>query len=352
MAVVEPVLFRTIDRSLRNLRGEKVPIIAGHKLLYRCNLECKMCPFWRREDEELLKLPDEIRVMDALAQAGVSFLGFEGGEPLLRRDLPEILRASHERFHTSLVTNGWLLEHRLPEFGGYLDLLFVSLDGIGETHDTLRGIPRSFDRAVAGMKASREVVPTVISHTVTRDNLDHAERIVALAEQLGVGVTVQIAYDYRTADPLSPERANLLPTIERLRDLKHEGAPIMESEEYFDAIIGSWYGDKPWRCKPWLTINVDPSGRVVLPCYVLQEYSGSTPVWDVDVRKLWNTFDWAPYESCNKCALACYLEPSLFRWTNMTHVRERVFNGTARYMRRVGRSRGHVPIGRQLPVVG
>ncbi len=334
MAVVKPVIVRGLGRTLRNLSGEKSPVIAGHKLLYRCNLECQMCPFWRREDEELLGLPDEIRIMDALARAGVSFLGFEGGEPLLRRDVGDILREAHARFHTSLVTNGWLLERRLPEVARHLDLLFVSLDGIGARHDRLRGIPRSFERAVEGIRASRSEVPTVISHTVTRDNLDQAEAVVELAERLDIGLTVQVAYDYSTADPMSPERDRLRPTIERLRDLRKGGAPLMESVDYFDAILGSWYGGRPWRCKPWLTINIDPSGRIVLPCYVLQEYSGQVPVWDVDVRKLWNSFDWAPYESCNKCALACYLEPSLFRWTDLESLRERVIDAGLNYLKR------------------
>ena len=334
MAVVKPVILRSLQRSLRNLTGEKSPVIAGHKLLYRCNLECKMCPFWRREDEALLTLSDEVRIMESLSRAGVSFLGFEGGEPLLRKDVGEILEEAHARFHTSLVTNGWLLEHRLPEIARHLDLLFVSLDGVGATHDRLRGIPRSFERAVQGIRSSRSEVPTVISHTVTRDNLDHAERVVELAERLDIGVTVQIAYDYSTADPLSPDRDRLRPTIERLRDLRRSGAPLMESVEYFDSILNSWYGGRPWRCKPWLTINIDPAGRVVLPCYVLQEYQGTLPVWQVDVRKLWNSFDWAPYESCNKCALACYLEPSLFRWTNFASLRERVFEAGLNYVKR------------------
>jgi radical SAM family uncharacterized protein len=334
MAVIKPVVLRSLNRTIRNLSGQKNPVIAGHKLLYRCNLECKMCPFWRREDEELLSLPDEIRVMESLARAGVSFLGFEGGEPLLRRDVGAILKEAHARFHTSLVTNGWLLEQRLSEVAPHLDLLFVSLDGIGETHDRLRGIPRSYERAVRGIKASRAEVPTIISHTVTQENLDQAESIVELAERLEVPITVQIAYDYRDADALSPKREQLRPVIERLRDLRKSGAPMLESVNYFDTILRSWYGGTPWRCKPWLTINIDPSGRIVLPCYVLQEYSGSLPVWDVDVRTLWNSFDWAPYESCNKCALACYLEPSIFRWTDLASLRDRVLTASIDYLRR------------------
>jgi radical SAM family uncharacterized protein len=350
VAVVKPVILRSLRRSLRNLAGEKAPVIAGHKLLYRCNLECKMCPFWRREDEELLKLPDEIRMMESLAAAGVSFLGFEGGEPLLRKDVGEILREAHARFHTSLVTNGWLLEHRLPEIAPYLDLLFVSLDGIGERHDQLRGIPRSFERAVQGIRASRSEVPTIISHTVTRDNLDHAERVVELAEQLDIGVTVQIAYDYSTADPMSPQRARLRPTIERLRDLRKGGAPLMESVDYFDAILDSWYEGRPWRCKPWMTVNIDPAGRIVLPCYVLQEYQGSLPVWEVNVRELWNSFDWAPYESCNKCALACYLEPSLFRWDDFSSLRDRVFEAGLNYLKRTPRTTSRVNSDRLIQI--
>jgi radical SAM family uncharacterized protein len=338
MAVLKPVVLRSLERSLRHMVGQKVPVLAGHKLLYRCNLECKMCPFWRRPDEELLSLADEVRVMDALARAGVSFLGFEGGEPLLRRDIGPIVKEAHARFHTSLVSNGWLLEQRLPEIAPHLDLLFVSIDGIGETHDRLRGIPRSFDRAVRGMRASRREVPTVISHTVTRGNLEEAERVVELAERLDIGITVQIAYDYQTADAMSPDHDRLRPTIERLRDLRKSGAPLLESLDYFDAILRSWYEGRPWRCKPWLTINVDPSGRIVLPCYVLQEYHGTLPVWDVDVRRLWNTYDWSSYESCNKCALACYLEPSLFRWTDFASLRERVFEAGVHYLKRTSKT--------------
>ena len=283
-----------------------------------------MCPFWRREDEELLTVKDEIRMMASLAEAGVSFMGFEGGEPLLRRDTPEILRESHDRFHTSLVTNGWLLKNRLDEFRRYVDCLFVSLDGIGALHDFLRGIPRSFEKAVEGIRVARPHLEVAISSTITKNNMTQASPLVELAESLGVHITFQVAYDYSTADPMSPLRADLFDTLQELRKLKMEGAPILQSKEYFDALIQSWYQGHPWRCKPWSTINIDPQGRIVMPCYVLQEYSGKVPVWEVDVADLWNSFDWSSYESCNKCALSCYLEPSLFSWKNPTMVRERI----------------------------
>ncbi|MGA8542597.1 MAG: PTO1314 family radical SAM protein [Thermoplasmata archaeon] len=356
MTVLRPVVLRSVSRSISGLRGEKRPVLAGHKLLYRCNLECQMCPFWRREDEPLLNLAQEVRMMNSLERAGVSFLGFEGGEPLLRPELPAILEEAHARFHTSVVTNGWLLSQRFREIRKHLEYLFVSLDGIGETHDRLRGIPRSFERAVAGIRTVGGDVPVAISHTVTKDNLGHAERLVALAEELGVRITVQVAYDYSTADAMSPDRARLRETLVRLRELKRAGAPILESPEYFDALLGSWYGDRPWTCRPWMTINIDPSGRIVMPCYVLQEYNGKTPVWDVDVRALWNSFEWERYGSCNKCALACYLEPSLFSWANPAMVRERVLEAAVAYLRSRRQYRAHdrrtaLESGKRLPVI-
>lgn len=332
MALVRPVLLRSMWRSIRRGGGGKAPVIAGHKLLYRCNLECGMCPFWRREDETLLTVDDEVRMMTSLVRAGVSFLGFEGGEPLLRKDLPEILAESHQRFHTSVVTNGWLLRNRIRDIAPHLDLLFVSLDGIGDLHDRLRGIPGSFDRAVEGIRSARAHLPVAISSTLTNENLGDAEKVVALARRLGVGVTFQVAYNYSTAESFAPAGQHLRETLERLLILKEQGAPILESREYFTSVIDSWFRGIPWRCKPWMTMNIDPQGRIVLPCYTLREYGGEAYVWDVDVRELWNTFQWEPYEGCNKCALACYLEPSLFRWTNPTMIRERILDPIVAYL--------------------
>lgn len=323
MSLVNSVVGRGLKRTIRSLPNHKYPMIAGHKLQYSCNLKCKMCPFWRREDEELLSIDDEIRMMESLKKAGVSFLGFEGGEPLLRRDIGDILHESKKRFHTSMVTNGWLLKARIDEIKDNLNYLFVSLDGIGDVHDKLRGMAGSFNKAVEGIRVAKKFVPLAISSTITSGNMDQAQGILDLSMKLGVSCNFQIAYDYTSAEKMSPEKLKLKAVIEMLALYKSRGYPIVNSKEYFTSILNSWYGDDPWRCKPWLTINIDPLGNIVQPCYVLNEYNGDKKVWDIDILKLWNQYDWEPYESCNKCALACYLEPSLFNWHNPSMVKER-----------------------------
>lgn len=231
MSLVSSVMGRGIVRTIRSLPDKKFPIIAGHKLQYSCNLKCKMCPFWRREDETLLNLEDEIRIMDSLKKAGVSFLGFEGGEPLLRRDIGDILYESKRRFHTSMVTNGWLLKAKIEEIRDSLNYMFVSLDGIGEVHDRLRGMAGSFRHAVEGIEAAKGYMPIAISSTITRENMDQVQGIVDLAMKLGVSVNFQIAYDYTTAERMSPEKMRLRDTIKMLEGYKLSGLPIVNSKE-------------------------------------------------------------------------------------------------------------------------
>ncbi|TRM77291.1 PTO1314 family radical SAM protein [Sulfolobus sp. A20-N-F6] len=332
MSKAKPLLLGNVKRAFKGLGVKKLPLIAGHKLLYSCNLRCRMCPFWRRKDEKLLTVDEEVLIFKSLEKAGVLFIGFEGGEPLLRRDIDQILEEAYKRFHTSLVTNGWLLREKAKSISEHLDYLFVSIDGIAEAHDKIRGIPGSFDKAIEGIREAIKYIPVSISFTITNDNYDQVLGVVELAKKLGITVSVQVSYDYSTAEKLSPEREKLFNTLNLLIELKKKGYPIVESINYFNAIKNSWYYGILWKCKPWLVINIDPQGKVVLPCYVLNEYKGFEKVWEVDLVKLWNNYPWEKYENCNRCALACHLEPSLFSWKNSSEIREKIINNIVSYI--------------------
>jgi MoaA/NifB/PqqE/SkfB family radical SAM enzyme len=84
--------FRIYNGLASNLCGFKVPLFCGHKLTYNCNLRCKMCPFWKRSSPDL-SLEQEKAILKQIYNSGVCGVAFEGGEPLLRKDLAEILRA-------------------------------------------------------------------------------------------------------------------------------------------------------------------------------------------------------------------------------------------------------------------
>jgi len=226
-----------------------------------------------------------------------------------------------------------LLKNKIRKIRDFLDYLFVSLDGIGALHDKLRGMEGSFGRAIDGIKEAKKYLPVSISFTITKDNYFQATYMVKLAKKYGIGINFQVAYNYSTAEMMSPGKKDLYSVIIQLLNLKKKGYSIVNSKEYFEAILNSWYYYLPWKCKPWLTINIDPQGRIVMPCYVLNEYHGTFKVWEIDVIRLWNQYDWSKFENCNKCALSCYLEPSLFSWSNLSIIKERIIDDVVEYIK-------------------
>ncbi len=116
-----------------------------------------MCPFWKRSSENL-STKKEKEILKQLYDSGVCAVAFEGGEPLLRKDLPEILAYSRSLpLHTSIITNGTLLKSRVDEIAPFISgILFVSLDGPEKTHDMIRGVDGCFKRAVEGINAAKE----------------------------------------------------------------------------------------------------------------------------------------------------------------------------------------------------
>ncbi len=144
-----------------------------------------MCPFWKRSNQES-STEQEKQILRQIYDSGVCSVAFEGGEPLLRKDLAEILAFSRSLpLHTSLITNGTLLESRIDEIAQYINgALYVSLDGLEKTHDTIRGVNGCFRKAVRGITASIGRVQVIINTTIMADNIHEIEDLVKLAKEL------------------------------------------------------------------------------------------------------------------------------------------------------------------------
>jgi len=291
-----------------NSFGGKAPLFAGHKLTYNCNLKCKMCPFWKRPSENL-STRKEKEILRQIYDSGVCAVGFEGGEPLLRKDLPEILAYSRSLpLHTSLITNGTLLKSRIDEIAPYINgILFVSLDGLEKTHDLIRGVDGCFKRALEGITAAKSKVSVTINTTMMADNIHEVEDTVELARDLGVKIVLSVAHEYYNIAESAPKADEIKKVAKQLIELKRKGYPIMNSTDYFRVIAK----EKNWKCKPWSIINIGTDGRLVLPCYVHNQYETSVSVFERTIKASTSSFDWESMCDCVKCNLHCYVEPSL-----------------------------------------
>jgi radical SAM family uncharacterized protein len=291
-----------------NFFGTKVPLFCGHKLTYDCNLRCKMCPFWKRSSKDS-SLEKEKAILKQIHDSGVCGIAFEGGEPLLRSDLAQILAFSRSLpLHTSLVTNGTLLKSRIDEIAPYINgAIFVSLDGLEKTHDRIRGVSGCFRKAIEGIIASKGKAHVTINTTIMTENLTEIEDMVKLAKELNAGMSVAVAFDYCNANVSAPAAGEIAEIARKLVEMKKKGYPLVNSIDYFKVMAK----EKDWKCRPWAVVNVDPTGNLILPCYVRNEYATSVSVLETDIRTAISGFDWKETHNCKKCSLHCYVEPSL-----------------------------------------
>lgn len=167
------------------------PIVIWN-LTRTCNLECVHCYASSKARDYSRELTTEqaLRAMDGMRDAGVGTLIFSGGEPMLREDLMTLARYANEKgFVTSLSTNGTLIGDKeadeIKDSG--LTYVGVSLDGIGEIHDQVRGQKGSFDAALAGlMRLKNRGVRVGLRFTLTRLNTRDLPRVFELAENRGI----------------------------------------------------------------------------------------------------------------------------------------------------------------------
>ena len=310
--------LRVYRGLLSNMSGARAPLFCGHKLTYNCNLRCAMCPFWKRARKDS-SIEREKAVLRQIYDSGVCGIAFEGGEPLLRNDLVEVLAFSRSLpLHTSLITNGTLLESRIDEIASYVNgVVYVSLDGLEKTHDAIRGVKGCFRKAVRGIAASREKVSVTINTTIMAENINEIEDLVKLAKELDVGISVAVAHEYCNAKATAPAGHKIRDIAGRLVEMKKKGYPLVNSVSYFKVMAK----EKNWTCKPWLLVNVGPEGNLVLPCYVRNEYETSVCVLETGIKSAISGFDWEETRNCQKCSLHCYVEPSLvLSWDFLTYL--------------------------------
>lgn len=300
--------MRLCSGVVSNLFGVKTPLFCGHKLTYNCNLKCKMCPFWKRFTLDL-SLENEKTILKRIYDSGVCGIAFEGGEPLLRKDLAKILEYARSLpLQTSLITNGTLLESKIDEIAKYINGgIYVSIDGIEKTHDEIRGVSGCFKKAINGINAASQKIPVAINTTIMAENIHEIEDLVKLAQELDVKISVAVAHDYCNGKAFASPNQEISNLAEKLVELKKRGYPLMNSISYFKVIAKK----KKWICKPWSTINVSPEGHLVLPCYVRNKYANTTSIFKTSIKTAVSRFDWKGTQKCQICNLHCYVEPSL-----------------------------------------
>lgn len=290
------------------------------ELTYRCPLKCPYCsnPLQLSRYRQELDTETWQRVLREARDLGVIQVHFSGGEPLVRRDLVQLVRTAREldlysNLSTGAVTATADVLSQLREAG--LDSLQISLlDADANGNDWLAGL-ESFDKKEAAVRIARKLeFPVTLNVVLHRHNLDHLPRIFDLAEAWRVD-RLELAHVQYTGWAFR-NRAALLPT--RLQ-VEHAAECVATASERLAGrlqilhVLPDYFQEYPKAClNGWgrMFLTVAPDG-VILPCQTAREIPQLTfpTVQEMSLEQAWfesSVFrqfrgcDWMP-EPCSSC---------------------------------------------------
>jgi hopanoid biosynthesis associated radical SAM protein HpnH len=295
----------------RIMGRKRYPLVLMLEPLFRCNLACIGCGKIDYPDPILNQRLSVKDCLDAVDECGAPMVAIPGGEPLIHREIGEIVKGivARKKF-VSLCTNALLLEKKLHLFEPSPYLFFsVHLDGLKEHHDKSVSQKGVFDIAVRAVKAAKDKGFAVNVNATIFDG-HAAEDIAAFldkAKELGVGVSISPGYAYERA-PDQDHFLNRRKTKELFRRVfalgKGKKWDLMHSGLFLDFLAGN----REFHCTPWGMPTRNLFGWQK-PCYLLGEGYAKTFKELMETTD-WNSYGTGKYEKCANCMAHCGYEPT------------------------------------------
>ena len=292
------------------------------ELTHRCSLRCPYCSnpleLDRRSNE--LSTSEWKRLIDEAAALGVLHIYFSGGEPMLRRDIAELVAHAHDAgLYSNMITSGVGFQpavlEAVAEAG--LDHIQLSVQGVdAETCDRVAGYEGASKRKHAiAADIARLGLRLTVNAVVHRENVHQIPDLVRLAEDWGAA-RIEIAHVQYYGWGLV-NRARLMPTrqqVEKAMADVEEARSRTAGRLVIDCVLPDYYARYPKACMGgWgaRLMNITPAGRA-LPCHAAETIPGLTfdNVRDASLSEIWyrgvafNAFrgtDWMK-EPCRSCA--------------------------------------------------
>jgi len=308
-------LYRVSSYILRQkLHGRKrYPLVLMLEPLFRCNLSCAGCGKIEHPEEILDKRLSVEECLSVVDECGAPVVSIAGGEPLLHRDMPRIVRGITQRKKfVYLCTNGLLLKKHLPDYTPSPYLTFsIHLDGNRERHDAMVCRPGVFDLAVDAILAARKMGfrittnSTLYEGVTAREAADFFEFVMALGVE---GITVAPGYNYERAS--HPEVFLKRTASKQLfRDIFRIGKGLRWKFNHTNLYLDFLAGNQTYRCTPWgnPTRNIFGWQR---PCYLLEDGPYASSFDELLEETDWNRYGAGRNPKCAQCMLHSGFEAS------------------------------------------
>ncbi len=289
----------------QKLNGQKrYPLVLMLEPLFRCNLACAGCGKIDYPDEILNQRISVEDALHAVDECGAPVVSIAGGEPLLHKELPAIVKGIiARRKFVYLCTNALLMEKRMKDYQPSPYFVWsVHLDGDKDDHDKSVCQAGTYERAVAAIKAAKAKGFRCNINCTLFNNADpeRMARFFDTVMEMGVdGITVSPGYAYERA-PDQQHFLNRGKTKQLFRDIFRRGRggknwAFSQSGLFLDFLAGN----QEYHCTPW----GNPTRTVFgwqRPCYLLGE--GYTKTFKELMEGTdWDAYGTGNYEKCADC---------------------------------------------------
>ena len=300
-----------MSQRLRHV--EKFPLVLQLEPLYQCNLECAGCGKIQHPDDILRRRLSVQQCIDAIEECGAPVVSIAGGEPLVHKEIDQIVGALLERKKfVYLCTNAILMDRKIDLFKPNPYFAWsIHMDGLRERHDESVCRDGVFDKAVAAIKEAKSRGFRVTTNTTffTQDNAQSVRDVLDfLNDDLKVdNMQISPAYAYEKA----PDQEHFM-GVERTRAIFKEAFAdgrrkkwrLNHSPMFLDFLEGK----VDFSCTAWGIPCYSIFGWQ-RPCYLLSDgYVGS-------YKELLETTEWENYgrgrnPKCANCMAHCGYEPT------------------------------------------
>ena len=289
------------------------PILCNYYVTYRCNARCTFCDIWKNPKYKNIQdceIKDVETNLHALKKAGIKFIDFTGGEPLLHKELPQILNIAKKlKFRTSVTTNCIEYVNIAKYIQGKIDFLHFSIDSLDpQKNNSLRGIS-IHDRILESIELAAQLGerPDLL-YTVTPYNYKAIAKLSKFAASKKLILIVNPVFNYSRQTLLSKK---ILDYIEH-----YQLKPYVYINHGFHKLIRNNGNDKlrP-RCRAISSsIVISPNDELLLPCFhhSIKKIPISSNLTDIlkspeyqQYKRLEGTFNF-----CKNCTINCYFDPS------------------------------------------
>jgi len=290
------------------------------ELTYACPLQCPYCsnPVDFAQHNHELSTDDWLKVLSEARQMGAVQLGFSGGEPLVRKDLPTLVKHANELgFYSNLITSGYnLSENKIAELKqAGLDHIQISVQASSEDlSDFLAGTHSHSQKREVAKLVKKQNYPMVLNVVIHRKNIHQIEDIIKMATDLGADYlelanTQYYGWAHVNRDQLLPTREQ----FEQAEAIAHRYQDRLKGKMKIYYIVPDFYEDRPKACmNGWGTtfLTIAPDGTA-LPCHSARELPDIDfpNVRNFSVQEIWEQsaafnkfrgFGWMK-EPCRSC---------------------------------------------------